>query len=318
MPGISAVKTMIPFSKKGISWQAYWATLISATVENAAPTHVVLTGLAPRADVTADLFTIAGFTISSASWTGAVFTLVVSRPVLVFDEDLTITFVKSGETGTVTNNVANDGNTVGWYDLDTDTITKSVAELISKWADKLGSGNDLLQASDIQKPLYTQDYVFFEKNARFVENVAIPALTQPTFIYMVVKQNNWTAGNGIFDGSALFNGACYQTVATPTIAIRAGAASAVAHNTDLAIGSWGIVRILFNGAGSKIQVNASAATTGNPGANDMGGIRLGSMAGYTVQSCIREAIFRANADDATTEAAIYNYLENKHAFFLTP
>lgn len=26
MPGISAVKTMIPFSKKGISWQAYWTT----------------------------------------------------------------------------------------------------------------------------------------------------------------------------------------------------------------------------------------------------------------------------------------------------
>ena len=106
MPGISASKIGIPFQKNAFSFSSYWATLISATVENAAPTHVVLTFPTAQTSLGATDFTIAGFTISSASWTGAVLTLVLLYPVTVYSGNLTITFVKTGGTAVVTNNVA--------------------------------------------------------------------------------------------------------------------------------------------------------------------------------------------------------------------
>lgn len=115
MPGISVSKICVPFGGGGIDWSSYWATLISATVENAAPTHVVLTFPTAQTSLGAADFTIAGFTVSSASWTGAVLTLVVNRSVTFLDLTLTVTFVTTGQTATVTNNVAG-GNLLAYYD----------------------------------------------------------------------------------------------------------------------------------------------------------------------------------------------------------
>lgn len=89
----------------GGSWQTYWNTLISATVENAAPTNVVLTFPSARTSLGASDFTIAGFTISSASWAGTVLTLVLTEAV-IYNDTLIVTFVTTGQTANVTNNVA--------------------------------------------------------------------------------------------------------------------------------------------------------------------------------------------------------------------
>jgi alpha-L-fucosidase len=86
-----------------MSWSTYWTTLISAVVEDAAPTNVVLTFPTAKTSLGASDFTIAGFTISSASWVGSVLTLVLAETVL-FDDVLVITFVKTGQTANVTNN----------------------------------------------------------------------------------------------------------------------------------------------------------------------------------------------------------------------
>jgi len=86
------------------SWSSYWATLVSATVENAAPTNVVLTFPSAKTSLVATDFTIAGFTINSVSWTGNVLTLILSTPV-VYNDSLIITFNKTGGTHVVTNNV---------------------------------------------------------------------------------------------------------------------------------------------------------------------------------------------------------------------
>jgi hypothetical protein len=168
MPGISVSKIPIPFNKGGgISWSSYWATLISATVENAAPTHVVLTFPTAQTSLGATDFTIAGFTISSASWTGAVLTLVLSEAVLVFDGSLTITFITTGQTATVTNNVADDGNTVAWFDSqDLTTITKDESDKVSLWKDKL------LQVSD-----EGADYVLFGDNETQKTTVSVSRCT---------------------------------------------------------------------------------------------------------------------------------------------
>ena len=98
-------KGISPFigNRGGISWSSYWTTLISATVENAAPTHVVLTFPIAKPALGATDFTIAGFTVSSASWAGAVLTLVLAETVY-YGDSLTVTFVPTGGTYTVTNN----------------------------------------------------------------------------------------------------------------------------------------------------------------------------------------------------------------------
>jgi hypothetical protein len=88
------------------NWSSYWASLISATVENNAPTNVVMTFPSAKPTLGASDFTIAGFTISSASWTGAVLTLILSTRVYANDS-LVVTFVPSGGTANVTNNVLN-------------------------------------------------------------------------------------------------------------------------------------------------------------------------------------------------------------------
>ena len=108
MPGISVSKIPIPFrGAGGISWQTYWATLISATVENAAPTNVVLTfpseGTSVAADITCTVNGVAR-TVSSASWSGGVWTIVLASAV-EYGDMVVVTFVPSGGTAAVTNNV---------------------------------------------------------------------------------------------------------------------------------------------------------------------------------------------------------------------
>ena len=88
----------------GRSWQTYWTTLISATVENSAPTNVVLTFPTAKTELTDTDFTIGGKTITNAVWGGAILTLTVSVAFKYGDTPV-VTFNKTGQTANVTNNV---------------------------------------------------------------------------------------------------------------------------------------------------------------------------------------------------------------------
>ncbi len=321
MPGISVNKIPIPFRKSGINWSSYWATLISATVENAAPTHVVLTFPTAQTSLGASDFTIAGFTVSSASWTGAVLTLVLLYPVTVYSGNLTITFVKTGGTAVVTNNVAM-ANTVGWYllgDGSATYLTKDGSNNVSQWTDLSGSNNHLIQATALQQPVYSASLgVIFDgsntagkgdllKSAAFTYN-------QPCHIYMVVRNRAYETNHGIADG----NSNSYKLVqgSPDKICIYAGVASiAVAGLNDT---DYYIIRALYSGASSKLIVNNGVPVTGNIGEAAWGGITIGArgIGNDPAQVTIKEAIFRNVADDAATETAIFNYLAYKHGFFL--
>jgi lysophospholipase L1-like esterase len=110
----------------GVSWATWWTSLISATVENAAPTHVVLTFPTAQTSLGAIDFTIAGFMINNASWAGVVLTLVLSTAV-VYGDILVVTFINSGGTHAVTNNVlmvlpTQNADIIQWNSLD-DPVT---------------------------------------------------------------------------------------------------------------------------------------------------------------------------------------------------
>lgn len=304
--------TMPVEGKSDFSWSSYWATLISATVENAAPTHVVLTFPAAQSSLGASDFTIAGFTISSASWAGAVLTLVLSEAVLVFDGNLTVTFVTTGETATVTNNVADDGKTKGWYVIDDlSTITQDESHIVSVWKDKLGSGNDLVPLAAGWGPTY---------NAAGMQFRAAQALkkaftyNRPATIYVVAKINATTNPKYICDGNADNSAGLF--VNGPDLKFRININGSFTADVIASINNFHIFRINIPSTGnSSLQINETAAVT-VASVGNVSGFTIGARAGgyAPINMDVFEIILRTSE---TNEAAVYSYLAKKLAFFLT-
>ena len=139
MPGISAVKTMIPFSKKGISWQAYWTTqsLLFCGVSTLTPTKVDLTFKWPLLSNAIDVsaFSITGKTISSVVVRESNVTIIVAEP-FVYGDALNIVYTKP---------VANPLTTVNGYEIA--SFTKAITNGIFGGTE-LVTGGDFADAGD--------------------------------------------------------------------------------------------------------------------------------------------------------------------------
>jgi hypothetical protein len=212
--------------------------------------------------------------------------------------------------------VLEDGNTVKWFDF-MENITMNESNLVSSWDNKSGVNGiipgALLQAgADSIKPAWSANGVLFDGVSDYMKCNAF-TLIQPEFIYMVVNQVSWSLNDRLFDGESFLSGGILQDSTTPNISINAG--SNVASNSNLNVGSFGIVRALFNGASSKLIVNATTPTTGNAGSDNMGGFTIGARGGTGSYSNIqvKEVIIRKVADGATDEQSIYDYLAGKYS-----
>lgn len=99
----------IPFRMGGGNQgQTYWASLISATVENTDPDAIVLTFPSAQPTLTDTDFTVtvngSNVAVSSASWAGDVLTLDLASD-CVYGDVIIVTFVRTGGTTNVTNNI---------------------------------------------------------------------------------------------------------------------------------------------------------------------------------------------------------------------
>ncbi len=210
--------------------------------------------------------------------------------------------------------VLNDGSTVAWFLSDEPaTLTRDGANRVSQWNDYLGSGHDLLQANGADQPLWSANGILFDGVSEFMQCGAF-AYVQPEMIYIVLKQVTWINASRVFDGNLLSYCALQQYSTTPDLQLYAGTGFTNA-NSNLAVNTWGIVRVLFNGASSTIQVNKTTITTGNPGDRDSGGFTLG-VGGNIISGFsnieVKEIILRKVADSESDETVIYNYLKNKY------
>lgn len=307
--------------KSGINWSSYWATLISATVENAAPTHVVLTFPTAQTSLGASDFTIAGFTISSASWTGAVLTLVLAETVVAYHGNITITFAKTGETAVVTNNVSM-ANTLGWYvtgDGSATYMTKDGSNYISQWNDLSGSGNHLVQATGGRQPLYNAAGIIFDGALSTSGDYLAASFpwVRPSFIYAVINVVTFVKNRIAFDSYASADrGAIleYGPNAAGAYWLINQGANYEANTVPMLAGQMTIARFLFNGANSFVKVNA-ASQSGNAGTGyQLNGLTIGTDRYHTSNSNIqvREIICRNVTDAGANETAIYNYLKAKY------
>jgi hypothetical protein len=213
-------------------------------------------------------------------------------------------------------NVIRDGSTVAWYDSsDLTTITKDGSDFVSRWADKLGSGRDLLQATGSKQPKwYVTDGVLFDGVDDFMKTAAF-TWNQPETLYLVINQKAGFNSRYAFDGFTINKGILSTLQGQPIINIYAGSWSS--PNSNLAINTFGIVRILFYGGTSKLVVNNTTPIVGNTGLNNMGGFTLGSAGNgttYFANIQVKEVILRNVADNADDEKAIYNMLALKYGF----
>ncbi|HLD89528.1 MAG TPA: hypothetical protein VI911_00655 [Patescibacteria group bacterium] len=209
--------------------------------------------------------------------------------------------------------ILDDGNTVAFYDSQLlSTITKDGSNFVSRWNDRLGSGHDLIQATGTKQPLWSATGILFDGIDNFMKTATF-TINQPTFIYAVLKQITWTIADRIWDGNSADYGTLYQNLTTPGMKVYAGAGSA---QKNLTLDTFGIIRVLLNGASSKFQINSDAAATGNFGIRNMAGFTLGANGSGTNYSNIevKEIIMRRIADASGDETAIYNYLATKYGF----
>jgi len=305
----------INIDQAGFSWSSYWSALISATVEDAAPTDVILTFPSAASLVATDITcTVNGIArvVSSASWTGSVWTVVLASAV-IYGDVVVVTFGKTGQTQAVTNNidhpaVIDDGNSVVWIDAVNPTyIVKDGSDLVSQLTDRTGLGNHLLQSGlDSLKPVWSADGVLLDGTTDYMESGAFLINTANT-LYVVLKQVTWSDGEYIFSNSNVY---VKQHGITPDIAITSGNAI-----TDkLPLDTFGIIRVIHNGGPSSIQINEETAGTGATGSNTWDKMILGASSGYVGQSNIqvKEIILRKVVDNATIQGLIYGYLKAKY------
>lgn len=303
---------------------------VSASVANATPTKVILTydQALDGASVPATTdFTVTDHTVSGVTISGSTVELTLSTAVIYFDI-IYVTYTKGanpiqGDVGEldaadlsstlITNNVAVTGNEVGWWlASDTATITKDGSNFVSAWNCKLGTGHNLLQGTGTNQPLWVNpNYIKFDGIDNFLK--ATFTWNQPEFIVMVVRQVTWTSGEYFFDGSLLNRMNCSQYSSTPKIISYAGTLTAGLANSNLAVNTWGVVRVLYNGVGSSIQVNATAKTTGNVGSSNAGGFTLGANGNNLAAGDIEvaEVIGLSVAPSTDYETSLYNVVKRR-------
>lgn len=215
--------------------------------------------------------------------------------------------------------ILKDGNTVAWFDSALKYITKNGTDLVSRWADRSGNANDLLQATESNRPLWGTDGVLWDGVDNFMKCVAF-TLEQPEFVYIVFKQISWNNADVIFDGEAANSMHSRQNTSTPSLSIYAG--TVLGDNGNLEVGTWGIGRMLFEGLYSKIQINETAPVDGDAGTSDGGGFTLGdngsapSIRASNIE--VKEIIIRRISDLASDQLDIQNYLKNKYSLPLYP
>ena len=175
---------------------------------------------------------------------------------------------------------------------------------IAQWDDQSGNARHQTQETATNQPtLDTDGSLLFDGVDNFMKSGAF-TLNQPITYYMLVKMVTWANSEFLLSGTAF---RIVQTGASPQVGLFAGAAI---NTTDLAVGAWGVLTAVFNGASSAIRINLGAAVTGDAGANNPGMIVLASNstgAGSWANVAYKELVAFPAAHDTATQNRIIRY-----------
>jgi hypothetical protein len=200
---------------------------------------------------------------------------------------------------------------LAFYDfLSPDTITKDGSDFMSRWNDKLGTGNDILQATGTNQPKLESDGVLFDGVDNFMSVVF--AFLHPNYVYLVLKQITYTQDDYLMDGTGGDNlGALKQQVNTPELQLQIQP-EVTAGNNQLAINTFGVVTVLVDAANSYLKINEGAetllVTAGNHSMNGITFGKPGSYDGLYANFKLKGAILRK-----APISSLYNDLKNYYS-----
>jgi hypothetical protein len=201
-----------------------------------------------------------------------------------------------------------DGNTVAWYKYDDASTFTLAGASVTQWSDKLASGHDIKQSNPALKPTLTNDGVLFTTSLLISDAFT---LNQPEFVYIVFRQITWTVTAFIFNGVG-GEAKLWQNGGGTSITMKAGSDTG---GISMPLNTWGVVRALFNGANSTLQLDNGYKITINPGTGNAGGFLMGAVsngAGNYANIEVKEVIVRKTADSLTDQATLFNYLQQKY------
>ena len=196
-----------------------------------------------------------------------------------------------------------DGNTLAYYDGDKELTT-------SGWVDQFSTHDIVFHDT----PTITADATP-NRNAVLFNGVdeggtvATPTRTQPYTMYIVYKPVVWGNSDYIFDdGATTSNGLFYMSSVTPDNKMYAG--TNLLDNPSVAVGDYGIVTLVFNGASSVVRTNLETGVSGDAGALNGSGITIGEALDNTKESNVEIAyiIIRSGADDTAMQTTIIGEL----------
>ena len=179
---------------------------------------------------------------------------------------------------------------------------------VSQWDDQSGNDNHLKQGTDTNRPSKESDgSILFDGVDNYLKADAF-TLVQPETVYILFKQVSWTSNDSIYDGNLGTTGVLAQLGTVPELIIIAGVL--LSNNSDLSLGVYGVVSVIFNSTSSLLQVDNGTPLIGNAGGNDMGGFTLGSTATGTSPANIqvKEVLIYSAAHDADTRTQVRDYL----------
>lgn len=185
---------------------------------------------------------------------------------------------------------------------------------VSQWSDASGNGRHLVQSVDARRPALQSDgTILFDGVDNYLD--ATFTLAQPVTVYALMNQVSWTGGEYIFDGITINTMAALQSAsggggASPAITQYAGGWGAE-DATNMTVGAYRALCMVFSGASSLIQVGSNAPATGNAGTSSPGGFTIGwdgDQAGGASNIRVKEIMIFAQAHNAAQRAAIIAYL----------
>jgi len=165
-----------------------------------------------------------------------------------------------------------DSGLYGWWSSDSGVSLTGGGNLNS-WTDRSSNARVATSAGDPNSLHVTTNDInghpsFKKDESGNTRNISFPTPSKPFSVVWLGKQDSWT--NGIYLHDATNGDACilYQSGSSPAIQMYAG--SGACNNSNLAIGTWGIITCVWNGASSSLQINNTTAATGNVGTANQG------------------------------------------------
>lgn len=206
-------------------------------------------------------------------------------------------------------NPLNDANTIALYDGDLDLSPAS-------WVDQKNAYDITMVGTPtiVDNAVNGHDAVRFDGVSQCGNNSHIGLLiAQPYTIYLVLKQITLTDNDRIIGMKGNNLALLRQESTGSTLLLYAGGSGI--QNNQLAVGNYGIITTVWNGATSTFRINNNTAITGSIGSEvGSGGFYL--CAGYTglaqFANCeVAYMVVRSGADDTPTQDNFIEYLKNR-------